>query len=467
MKNKTLAPRLATAVLAAGLLVTTAAPSMAATNPAAFSQATSSANYAKDKAAETAKLGTALANATTVGGALSALKAAGGLDTTDAVKTLSLLPKGAAVNADPGDDSLAPSSSELIRAAVARLNGADDGSCPASDASTWLLDQILPKKPAADAPQSEVDEYNHQFGNVFALMLLTGNTAAYQAVWNGPDIKALKRFGEEQDKTKVVNTAFKNVKAFWDVNFGKITSSAMKDDILTKRGGKSALELGLYTVAAFSDGAENEVDPRDPSKLNPDGLKIAKELGAQIQTIIDDTPTVDGGESPFFTFNAFAFYPGPFQESKGLPKRFVFGDGLLTYLRVSKAGDTGVSSIVGHEMGHHIQYIDGFNTSASTSWENGRADELEADYFGNYYAGHKLGANFNAAQRAIAEKLFSGLGDCSVGEDGHHGTPAQRGAAVTAAFALADTQKKNKHVFAAESVRLKFNKDLPAILAAK
>ena len=170
MKNKTLAPRLATAVLAAGLLVTTAAPSMAATNPAAFSQATSSANYAKDKAAETAKLGTALANATTVGGALSALKAAGGLDTTDAVKTLSLLPKGAAVNADPGDDSLAPSSSELIRAAVARLNGADDGSCPASDASTWLLDQILPTKPAADAPQSEVASIRSSAGTTGKLL---------------------------------------------------------------------------------------------------------------------------------------------------------------------------------------------------------------------------------------------------------------------------------------------------------
>ncbi len=78
-----------------------------------------------------------------------------------------------------------------------------------------------------------------------------------------------------------------------------------------------------------------------------------------------------------------------------------------------------------------------------------------------------LSGKYKVAEQATAVRVFTNVGDCNVEDAGHHGTPAQRGATALFGQELADLQKKNKHVFAAESVRLKFNKELPGILAAK
>ena len=469
MKSKSLAPRLAAAVLAAGVLVSSAGVAQASTNVATVSAAKSSAatkqemyNFAKS-----------LGEAKTAGQMATVLKASSA-DLSDLITPLSAVPASTTVGATPsGVDSLGPSAQDIIDVIVNRLNPAADASCPESPMNAWVADQIIPAPMPENPTPEQKDAWGREMAGTIIALQFGSLVPTYQAVWNGPDDKTLTRFGEEQDKTKVVTQSIKKLKNFWsDVKTGPITVSAMKDDILTGRTQKDLLNMGVYmSVAAETiaptPGAKH-LDPRKASEWPADAKKAMRALSLILTNAFAAAPKTDGGENPVFTMNAFAMMPEPgFETESGLPKRFVFGDGLLTYLRVAKYSDVAIEGIIGHEFGHHIQFVLGTDYPEATVPEQTRHSELEADAYAGYYGAHKLGLNLNKAGRAETQRIFFDTGDCDVKSDGHHGTPAQRQASVAWAQQLADTQKKNGHVFAAESVRLKFNTQLPTLLTAK
>lgn len=467
MKSTSLAPKLAVAVLAAGLMSTTAAPAFAAPTalapaaPAAAAKSVASTQAAKDSAA----IVKAVSTAKTTAEVMTAIKAAN-LSPTLSKQLLSALaaaPKNApqALRAENDTHGALPS-----RLALKALQNSVSTPAAACDENTSLNKYVAA---ILNFAPEDTQAGKDQRGAVSALALMGAlDSPTYQALYEGATNKTLTRFGEEQDKTKLIKKSFKDIKAWWDIDTGTITLSAMKDDIATNLSKKGLKYQARYAyVASINAQFDAGYDPRDTST----GKHYAAYEAAFVATvpgILDFVPALDEGENPLYTLNAFAFTPTPGLASEaGLPKRFVFGDGMLSYLRVSKAGDTGIHTVMGHEYGHHLQFMMGSEYPEATQPEKTRHAELEADAFANYYGAHKMGLKYTKAERQISIDMGYAIGDCSTDSPGHHGTPLQRQAAAVFGQTLADTQKKNGHVFAAESVRLKFNKELPNIVAAQ
>ena len=72
--------------------------------------------------------------------------------------------------------------------------------------------------------------------------------------------------------------------------------------------------------------------------------------GLLVRRLLSD-PGLDGGASPIFTLNAFAFSgvgdPDPVISS--LPDKLIFGDGMLDALGAIGVGDVGPRAVLGHE----------------------------------------------------------------------------------------------------------------------
>ena len=467
MKSTSLAPKLAVAVLAAGLMSTTAAPAFAAPTalapaaPVAAAKSSASTQAAKDSAT----IVKAISTATKTSEVITAIKAAkvSPALTQQLQGLLEAAPKNAPQALRSKNDSHGSLPSRMALKALQNSVSTTAGTCDENTSLNKYVAAIINFAP------EDTQEGKDQRAAVSTLALIGAlDSATYQALYEGDTNKTLTRFGEEQDKTKLIKKSFKDIKAWWDIDTGTVTLSAMKDDIATNFTKKGLKYQARYAyVAAIMSKFDGEYDPRDTST----GVHYAEFEAAFVKNvpgILSFVPALDYGENPLYTLNAFAFTPTPGLASEaGLPKRFVFGDGMLSYLRVSKAGDTGIHTVMGHEYGHHLQFVMGTEYPGANQAEKTRHGELEADYFANYYGAHKAGLKYTKAERQLSIDMGYAIGDCGTDSPGHHGTPLQRQAAAVSGQALADTQKKNGHVFAAESVRLKFNKELPNILAAQ
>ncbi|WP_394161288.1 M48 family metalloprotease [Galactobacter valiniphilus] len=470
-QRKTLTLRLSAAVLAGGLLFTGMGPAAAAT----VAQATqASTAQQRTQAYDTLKK---LADAGTVGEAkdIASSDAPGAVPGLErAAASLDGLADSAPLVAAEthGLDTVVDVRDLVIKAALHAVDPQRAAEDPEAACAETDLDRFSKTLLPSIQPGATPEEMQQALQEIFAIVFLSGlgglDAPAYEALFEGPT-KRLSVFGEEQNKTKAITQDFKDVKKFWagDVDPGKITLGAMKDDIVTNKGKLQVRKYGAYALA--SQDAEGVFDPRKAlESTNPEVIEKLDSWGKALHGLIDLAPILDDGESPLFTTNAYAYSPTPGAEAEaGLPKRLVFGDGMLQFLRFAKYNETAITSIIGHEFGHHIQYVNGFDQPEGTTPEKTRHSELEADAYGNYFVAHKKGGNFKAADKALSVKLAFNIGDCDATADGHHGTPVQRQASALWAQGLAESQKKNGHVFSAESIRIKFNKALPELLAAK
>lgn len=147
-------------------------------------------------------------------------------------------------------------------------------------------------------------------------------------------------------------------------------------------------------------------------------------------------------ESPLFAADGFS-------HKNGL---IAIGDGLIQMI-----SETGVepkitwAGVLAHEWTHQIQ-ANNYLVREAPEPLSAPLKELEADFFAGYYLTHKRGATYNWKKAEQFFDLFFQLGDCSIGAEVHHGTPAQRMEAARLGYELAMRAQKKGHILSALEV---------------
>jgi hypothetical protein len=239
-------------------------------------------------------------------------------------------------------------------------------------------------------------------------------------------------FGYNGEYTRRMIKTEKDLKRFWDINSGPIQLVGMHGTMLL-----DVERVARVYEAAFTVG----------------GQPIPHSLALQFAQIVHDalaaSQTMDGGNWPLFSFNAFAV-PG----GGGSPAKIVMGDGVLESYKVIGFDDVAPQAVYAHEFGHHVQFQKGyFNDPLANSGdpaEQTRYTELMADAFGAYYLTHSRGASLNRKRVAEFLQVYFNVGDCAFDNPGHHGTPLQRMRAATFGFNVADQAQKQGHILTAD-----------------
>ena len=264
---------------------------------------------------------------------------------------------------------------------------------------------------------------------------------------NDPDAQ---EFGYDGEFTKVMLKTERDVKRFWDIRSDDILLLAMKGTMLQDEARVAAVYQTFF--------------------LDDDGSAITPAEAAEYAGIVRDAllaaETLDGGDDPLFSFNAFAF------STSGQPDRIVMGDGILEGFAEVGFADVAPQAIYAHEFAHHIQYeneyFDDVPPGASppiATAELTRYTELMADAMAAYYLTHKRGATMNRHRVAKFLNAFFQLGDCAFDNPGHHGTPAQRMRAAQFGFDLADQAQKQGHILTSEQFKELFDEAYPDLVA--
>lgn len=253
---------------------------------------------------------------------------------------------------------------------------------------------------------------------------------------------ANQSFGINGEYTQKLTKNLKDLKRFWDINSADIVMVAMHGNTLMDREKIIMTDMALYgtTEAEAADWADLIID------------------------IINAFPAYRSGNHPIFTFNAFAqkgFDPGPGYEY--IPNKIVMGDGMMDGFKAIGFGDVAPQAILAHEFGHHIQYQLGLFTG--TGPEATRRTELMADAFSAYYLAHSRGQSMNWKRVKQFLEVFFNIGDCSVTNNNHHGTPMQRMAAATWAYGVVEAAQKQGHILGARDFAAMFDAALPQILS--
>jgi hypothetical protein len=235
----------------------------------------------------------------------------------------------------------------------------------------------------------------------------------------------------------------RDVKRFWDINSADIQMVALKGTML----------LDVQRVAHTYEIAF--------------GIPHAQALflAGIVRSTLLQSITMDRGNYPLFSFNAFAVPGG----GPGFPPKVVMGDGVLEGYKAIGFDDVAPQAVYAHEFGHHVQFAKGyFNDPLATSGdpaEQTRYTELMADAFSAYYLTHKRGAALNKKRVAQFLEVFFNIGDCAFDNPGHHGTPNQRMKAAQFAFDLADQAQKQGHILTADQFHALFVAAYPSLVA--
>jgi predicted metalloprotease len=149
---------------------------------------------------------------------------------------------------------------------------------------------------------------------------------------------------------------------------------------------------------------------------------------------------------------AFAFYDDydgknayatPLKRLERVDGTVLMGAGLLQELR-SKAEnpEVTVAGVCAHEFGHILQYRHKLLARLDAGQRTVKRGELQADYFAGYFAGlrKRERREFPAAVIALTQFEF---GDLQYNDPGHHGTPKERGDAVSKGFEASFRQNKS------------------------
>lgn len=298
-----------------------------------------------------------------------------------------------------------------------------------------------------------VDGLLGELQDPFSLLILSFSGAldlpTYDALLNGQDLPKKFLGGE---KNKVVNGSLKKLKGLWDIKSDDIIAVPMTGSIFADASEERAITLYVTLTGG------------DPE--NADDRAAAKETLDMIKEIIASEPSLDGGNNPIFSLNAYAFTAEGDDDPlvQGLADRIAFGDGMFDALASMGFGDAGAKGVMSHEFAHHVQYeLDVFGDEPSP--EATRRTELMADSLGMYADSHKLGLKASKGDRRLAIRAFRNVGDCQFDSNGHHGTPNQREKAARWGVKQFFDQKNRNKVYASKTLVKRFEKVLPEFVA--
>lgn len=115
----------------------------------------------------------------------------------------------------------------------------------------------------------------------------------------------------------------------------------------------------------------------------------------------------------------------------------LMGRSLLDKLRhMHDAPEVGVAGVCAHEFGHIVQFQFGLIEKVNAGQPTIKRCELQADYFAGYFAGLRKRERPSFPALVVSSTIH-GLGDTEFQNPGHHGTPEERGRAVTRGFETA------------------------------
>ena len=256
-------------------------------------------------------------------------------------------------------------------------------------------------------------------GNLDAYFMIFGDYFAINQIAALDENKNADYFGAKGEYTSYVKNRTRSLEKFWDMA-----------DLIQVRGQHTAtledLDFIRYVYQNYTG------DPALPDEI----IDYLLELAKYYNTVSNQIP-----ENPFFASDGFATFD----------RYIVIGDGLVSMLAEVGIDPKVVwSSILAHEWGHQIQFLNYDNRvypipAFDNTPESTRMTELEADFITGYYLTHKRGATYNWKRIEQGLQAFFEIGDCGFGSDGHHGTPNQRLASAKAGYELANgTEKKGK-----------------------
>lgn len=248
-------------------------------------------------------------------------------------------------------------------------------------------------------------------------------------------------FGVRGEHTKIIRKSERDLKNFWAIYNSDIQVVAMHGRLLADTAATARLYRQLYGRSAAS----------------------AAFLADTLRRTVVNSQTMQGGDYPYFTFNAFAFST----PSHAIPDKIVMGDGILAAYDGMGYSDVAPRVVFAHEFAHHVQFEKAIRltTPGTTAAERTRYNELGADAMSAYYLTHARGAAMNRKRVEEFLRIYYGIGDCSFGSSGHHGTPNQRMKAAQFGFRVADEAQKQGHIMSPEEFQARFVAELPAILA--
>ena len=307
--------------------------------------------------------------------------------------------------------------------AVRRAIDPNDYVCPPS---TPLIDWLIGK----------IDEVATQEPDIFDLLffqLAADIIPTYEAYFF-ETTDTPQYFGYTGEYTQIMAKTDKDVKRFWDIFSDDIQLVPMHGTVLLNEEKTAATYELLF-------GLDHDTAALIASIVH----------GALLQS-----QTLNGGNHPIFSFNAFAVTT----DGGSIPDKILMGDGVLEGYKAIGFDDVAPQAIYAHEFGHHIQFERGyFNDPIATAGdppEQTRYTELMADAFSAYYLTHKRGAALNRKRVEEFLQVFFNVGDCAFDNPGHHGTPNLRMKAARFGFDVADQAQKQGHILTADQFHALF-----------
>lgn len=247
-----------------------------------------------------------------------------------------------------------------------------------------------------------------------------------------------QKYGVNGEYSNKLNSAFKDLKRFWDIYSDDIGMVAMKGETFSNYDVMLAIEVALY----------------------PDQT-LEESMGW-----VDLVMSITAGDlywnntHPLLSFNAFALStPDPI-----IKDRIVMGDGIMDAYTAIGMDDVAPQAILAHEFGHHIQFENGYFDESRGTAEGTRRTELMADAYAAYYLTHKRGATMNWWRVQQFLEVFYNIGDCQFDSSNHHGTYNQRLAAAQWGYDLANNSKVKGKILTSDDFFQLFEEDLDDII---
>ena len=163
---------------------------------------------------------------------------------------------------------------------------------------------------------------------------------------------------------------------------------------------------------------------------------------AQTLALVSEALQVSPGFAYYDDYDGLNAYASPRARLNGADGTVLFGQGLLGRLRSGQdSPEVSVAAVCAHEFGHILQYKNGLIDRLNAGQTTVRRSELQADYFAGYFAGLRR-RNRPSFPAAVFAQTQYNFGDNMINNPNHHGTSAERAAAIVKGFEVAYIDKK-------------------------
>ena len=320
------------------------------------------------------------------------------------------------------------SDTDLMEICSVALTGTGYVCPPSTEVIDWYLDAFYGALAAERT--NTLNLYNLAADGVVtydALLYLAADTAA--------------QFGYNGEFTVAIDETERDIKRFWNIASANIQVVPLHGTMLLDTARVSRVYRTVYRIPAAT----------------------ARTYSIIVRNSLLNSIVFNGGNHPFFSFNAFAYSSTVFGD------KIAMGDGMMAGFAANGFGDVAPQAVFAHEFGHHIQYENNYfndaNARTADAAANTRYTELMADAYAAYYLTHKRGLAMNKHRVAQFLQSFYEIGDCSFSSSGHHGTPAQRMRAAEFGFKIADQAQKQGHIMTSQAFHDLFVAAYPTMVA--